>query len=86
MSNRFIESSPCKAQAKLMKRLGFTTLDTEDPLDAVWQLGAQCILRLPAAFTPVDEADLMRRLATEIFRQGEASARATIRAALNGHA
>lgn len=78
----FTESEPCAAQARMMKRLGWTLTETDDSLSAAWRLGIMGSIYLPAAWAPADEAELMRRLAQEIYQQGIRAARAQMRQAL----
>ena len=77
----YLESKPCKAQAKLMKKLGFRTLETDDAMTAAWQQGFM-ILHLPAGLEPRDESEIVRRVSTAAYEQGMAAARQQMRAAL----
>lgn len=79
--SRFIGSEPCKAQARSMKRLGFTSQDTDDGMTAVWGQGFITI-HLPAAWEPQDDAEVMRRVASFTYEQGLRAARQQMRAAL----
>lgn len=79
--SQFVESEPCKQQAKLMKRLGFRLQDTDDSLTAVWQQGP-CLLHLPAAWVPDDEAAVAQKLIAHCYADGMAAARQQMRAAL----
>ncbi len=79
--SRFMESEPCKQQAKILKSLGFTTLETDDSTAAVWQQGF-IIISLPAGYAPHDAAEVLRRVATLTYEQGLNEARRQVRQAL----
>lgn len=79
--SRWLPSEPCKPQARAMKRLGFTAQETDDMLVAVWSQGFMT-LDFPAAWAPQDDAELVRRLMTKAYEQGQQSARKAMRDAL----
>lgn len=78
--SRFIESTPCKEQARIMRKLGFRVMDTDDGMTAVWQQGL-CVMHLPASWNP-HEADVVQRLISQCHSDGMAAARAQMRQAL----
>lgn len=80
-SHRAIPSEPCAAQAKLMKRLGWESQETSDSLTAVWQLSIYTI-ELPAAFSPLNEAELLRHILGQVTAAGAENARRQMRQAL----